>query len=106
MIGFLIGFVTVFESAVFGFLPKWASNGAFLVIPFGMSLILCIMLATIVDMSSDDYSGSIVITPCFCFIVWISLSTIPVGLWSPVEAIFSFMLLSLQYKLKSLDLNA
>ena len=76
----LLGFVTMFESAVFGFLLKCASIGAILVILFGMSLILCFMLATIVDMSSDDHSGSIVITPSFRYIVWISLLTIPFAL--------------------------
>ena len=57
-------------------------------------------------MSLDDHIGSIVITPSFRFIVWISLSTIPVALWSPAGANISFMLLSLQNTLKSLDLNA
>ena len=102
----LLDFVTMFVSEVFGFLLKCAYNGAILVILFGMSLIHGFMFATIVDMSSDDHSGSFFITPSFCFIVWISLSTIPVALWSPSGAIISFMLLSLQYTLKSLDLNA
>ena len=70
-----------------------------------MSLMLCIMFAMIVDLSSEDHNGSIVITPSFRFIAWINLSTIPIALWSPAGANISFMLLSLQYTLKSLDLN-
>ena len=31
----LVGFVTMFDSAVFGFVPKCASNGVILVILFG-----------------------------------------------------------------------
>ena len=77
----LLGFVTMFESgAVLGFLPKCAINGAIFVTLFGISLIICIMFATIVEMSSDDQRGSIVITPSLRFIVWISLSNIPVAL--------------------------
>ena len=34
----LLGFVTMFDNAVFGFLPKCASNGVIYVILFGMSL--------------------------------------------------------------------
>ena len=37
----LFGFVTLFERAVFGFLPKCASNVANLVTPFGISLMIC-----------------------------------------------------------------
>ena len=96
----------MFDCAVFGFLPKCASIGAILVILFGMSLILCIMFAMIVDLSSEDHSGSIVITPSFRFIVWINLPTIPVALWSLAGANISFLLLSSQYTLKSLNLNA
>ena len=36
----LLGFVSIFESAVFGFLPKCALNGAIFVTVFGMSLLL------------------------------------------------------------------
>ena len=73
----------ILSSGLFGFLPKCDSNGAILVILLGMSLILCFMFATIVDMSSDDQIGSIVSIPKFRFIVWISLSTVPIALWSP-----------------------
>ena len=65
----LFGLFTMFESAVFGFLPKGASKGATFVTLFGISLMLCITLATIVDISSDDHSGCIVLTPSFRVIV-------------------------------------
>ena len=100
------GFVTMFVSAVFGFLPMCASKSAIIVTQFGISLMLCIILATIVDMSSDDHSGSSDITPSLRFMVWINLSTITVALWSTAGASFNLVLLSLENTLKSLDLNA
>ena len=72
----LLGFDTMHQSAVFGFLPKCASKGAI----FVTLLMLCIMSATIVDMSSDDHSWSNFITPSLRFMIWINPSTFPVAL--------------------------
>ena len=59
----LFGFVTLFEGAVFGFLPKCASNGVIFMVLFGISLMFWTIFAIIVVMSSDDRSVSSAITP-------------------------------------------
>ena len=96
----------IFESSMFGGLPKCASNGLILVVVLGISLIDPIILATIVARSAEDPRGSCSITAILRFNVWIRRSTIPVALWSPAGASISFMFLILQNISNSSALNA
>ena len=80
------GWVTIFESSVFGFLPKCASNGVVLVVLLGISRIFSMMLASLELSVSLLQLGSMSKTAILRFMVWISLSTIPVPLWSPAGA--------------------
>ena len=75
----LLVFDTMHESAVFGFLRNVLQKVLFLLL-FGISLMLYILSASIIDMSSDDHSWSNFITPSLRFMVWINPSTFPIAL--------------------------
>ena len=60
------GLVIMFDSSVFGGLPKCASNGFIFVVAFGISLMDSIILATIVARSDVDIMGHV---PWLLFVV-------------------------------------
>ena len=81
---------------VFGFLPKFASNGVIFVVVFGISFMFSIIADILFASVSFDQVLSTFVAASLLFIVCINLSTIPLPLWSPVGAKISLMLLSLQ----------
>ena len=103
---FCDGFVVMFESYVFIFLPKCAVYGAILVVVLGMSFISSIISATLSASVTCDQLVSMFSTDRRLLIVWMSRSIIPVALWSPTGASISFMLLFLHYMSNCLHLNA
>ena len=102
----LFGFVTIFEKALFRFLPKCASNVVVFVTLFGVSLIFWTMFAITVVISSNGHNGPIAIMPNLHFIVCTNFSKIPVARWSLSGASICSILVFLQKTLKSPDLNA
>ena len=100
------GLVTILEISVFGFLQKCASNGLSCVVALGMSLMFSIMFASISLSVAWVHLGSISSTASLRFIVWISLSTMPVPQWSPAGASISLKFLFSRYISNSLVLNA
>ena len=90
---FCDGFVVMFESCVLAFLPKCAVYGVICVVVFGISLISCIISATLSASVTCDQLVSLFMADRRLLIVCISRSIIPVALWSPTGASINFMLL-------------
>ena len=100
------GFVVMLEVSVFGFRPKWASNGVIFVVEFGISLMLLMILATRFANVTGDQLGSTSSTANRLFIVCINFSIMPVPLWSPAGARNSFIFLFLKNNSNSFTLKA
>ena len=83
------------EISVLGLRPKCASNGHILVVALGISLMFSFTFATLSLNVVCVHLGSMSKTASLRFIVCISLSTIPVPLWSPAGASISLMFLFL-----------
>ena len=81
---------------VFGFLPKYASNGVILLVVLGIRFKFSMIANILFARFSFDHFSSMLIATSGLFSRLNSLSTIPVPLWSPVGASISFMLLYLQ----------
>ena len=106
MISLIDGLVSILNNSVFGFLPKCASNGVTFVVLLGMRRTFSITLAILALRVSELHMGSISSTARRRFNVCISLSTIPVPLWSPAGANISLMFLFVQNISNSFALNA
>ena len=78
------GLVTMFDSSVFGGRPKCASNGVIFVTRLGISLIDSIIADIFSAMVVLFQIGSDIIEASLRLRVCISLSTMPVALWSLV----------------------
>ena len=83
-------FVVMFDISVFGFLPKYASNGIILVVVFEINLMFSTMFAKRCATVAFDQLGSMSSNAILHFIVSMSRSTIPVPLWSRAVARISF----------------
>ena len=100
------GLVNVFVSSVFGFLPKCASKVVIFVVLLGISCIFSIKFAILELRIFELHMGSMSSTANRRFIVCISLSTIPVPLWSSAGISFSLIFLFLQTISNSFALNS
>ena len=100
------GLVNMLVNSVFGFLPKCATNGVTFVVLLGMRRIFSIILAILELRVSELHMGSMYNNAKRLFSVCISLSTIPVPLWSPAAASINLMFLFLQNTSNSFALNA
>ena len=98
--------VIMLEISVLGLRPKCASNGLVLVVALGISLMFSIIFATLWLNVVCVHLESMTKTARLRFIVCISLSIIPVPLWTPAGASVNYMFFFLQHISNFLALKA